>query len=162
MVRARGGRDSLRCLTLPDPYTPRTPLPTLKISFPIYLMFNSQRRIEIKSGKPPVNILPHMRVTKSMLRKLPHIIKDNPIRTALHYKDLKDRGLTVSEIAGNVGVTRIRIYQCLKLLTLDKRIIDYFLNLKDGKVLLYWTERRLRKLFVLGKDEQWGAVAALK
>ncbi len=97
-----------------------------------------------------------------MLRKLPHIIKDNPIKKAMEYKELINRGLTVSEIAGNVGVTRIRIYQYLKLLTLDERITDYFLNLKNGKVLLYWTERRLRNLLTLKTAEQWEAFTAFK
>ncbi|MCK5606169.1 hypothetical protein KAR91_29995 [Candidatus Pacearchaeota archaeon] len=113
-----------------------------------------KRKQEIIVGIPPVPLGDTNRLTKAQLRKKPDVIKDNPIRIALEFKGFRNRGLLISEIAGNRGISRVRVYQYLKLLTLDQRVIDYFLNLKDGRPLLYWTERRLRNLFKLKKDEQ--------
>ena len=117
-----------------------------------------KRKQKIIVGIPPVPLGDTNRLTKAQLRKKPDVIKDNPIRIALEFKDFRNRGLLISEIAGNRDISRVRVHQYLKLLTLDQRVIDYFLNLKDGKPLLSWTERRLRRLLNMDKSEQWRPV----
>ncbi len=121
-----------------------------------------KRKQEIIVGVPPVPLGDTNRLTKAQLRRKPDVIKDNPIRIALKFKDFRNRGLLISEIAGNRGISRVRVYQYLKLLTLDQRVIDYFLNLKDGRPLLYWTERRLRRLLKLEKNKQFWEVEKRK
>ena len=52
------------------------------------------------------------------------------IRARFPFELTEAQNRAVSEIAGNYGISRVRVYQYLKLLTLDQKIIDYFLNLK--------------------------------
>ena len=145
---------------LPTPNFRRTALVAI-VTFPIYFMFQ-EGKLRIIAGIPPVPLGETNCLTQALLRKKPDLIKDNPIRIALEYKELLNRGLLVSEIAGNYGISRVRVYQYLKLLTLDQRVINYFLNLKDAKVLPYWTERRLRGLLAIENNKHWEYFNAIR
>jgi len=61
----------------------------------------------------------------------------------------------MSAVAREFRVTRVRVWQMLNLLNLDKRIIEYLTDLTDPKEINYWTERKLRKLVKIPADHQF-------
>lgn len=92
-----------------------------------------------------------------MLRQnKPIIAKTSPIETALEYAKVYAEPSIVSklQVAQRFGVSRARVCQIMKLLQLDKRIIEYLLNIKDAKEKNYWTERRLRKIATLKEEDE--------
>ena len=125
---------------------------------PIHIRFNSQRRLQIVEGDAPYKISTKGRITKLILKRFgEQKSKPNVIKTALEYdkvyKSLPNP--TLSQVAKHFGVTRVRVWQMLNLLKLDKRIIDYLLNISDPKENNFWTERRLRTLLRLEKEKQY-------
>lgn len=42
----------------------------------------------------------------------------------------------------------------LNLLNLDKRIIEYLLNIKDAKERNFWTERKLRQVAIIKEQNE--------
>lgn len=116
------------------------------------------KKLRIMEGKIPYGIKTDKRITRQLLRQnKPVVVKPSPIETALEYAKVYAEPSIVSklQVAQRFGVTRARVCQMMNLLNLDKRIIEYLLNIKDTKEKNYWTERRLRKIAtVKGVDEQ--------
>ena len=72
----------------------------------------------------------------------------NPIKQALHYRELIDQGQFVSQqdLADILGVARSNISHFLALSRLDEEARSYILQLDDGDVRLkLLNERRLRR-----------------
>lgn len=117
----------------------------MKLSFPIYIKFNSRRQLEIVNDLAPYGIRTQKRITEYLLKShKPVQCKPNAIKIALKYQRLKDEGMTVVDIARQYGISRVRVHQFLKLLNLDKDFVQMLANTDDPKVINHWTERRLR------------------
>ncbi|MDE2223374.1 MAG: hypothetical protein KGK03_09950, partial [Candidatus Omnitrophica bacterium] len=112
------------------------------IHFPIYLIYNSNRGLDISEGEAPYKISTD-RITKLLLKQAgPQKVKPNVIKIALEYdkvyKSLPNP--TLSKVAKYFAVNRVRVWQMLNLLKLDQRIIDYLTNIIDPKENNFWTE----------------------
>ena len=62
---------------------------------------------------------------------------------------------TMEKVGQQLGVSRVRIHQMLKLLKLDQRIIDFIQNIKNPRQSNFWNEHRLRNIAVLPKEKQY-------
>ena len=124
---------------------------------PIYFIFNKDKRLEIREGKSPYGISTDKRITRRLLKDhRPVICKPNPIVTALKYQKIYNQTeyQSMEKVAREFDISRVRIHQMLNLLKLDQRIIDYLTNITDPKKNNFWTERKLRPLLRLGKEQQ--------
>lgn len=123
---------------------------------PIHLIFNGNRALDIIEGKAPYGISTTERLTKPLLRRYrPVICKPNPIKTALKYKQLYEQAGSMTAVANELGVSRVRIHQMLNLLNLDQQIIEHVARLTSVKDINYWTERKLRNLLKLSEKTQY-------
>ena len=124
---------------------------------PIYIQFDSDRRLQIVEGDAPYKISTNERITKLILKRFgEQKSKPNVIKTALEYdkvyKSLPNP--TLSQVAKHFGVTRVRVWQMLNLLKLNQRIVEYLTNITEPKENNFWTERRLRPLLCLSREDQ--------
>jgi len=142
---------------LPDRCTQRTGI-SIKLHMPIHVKFDSSRQLQIIEGNAPYKISTTGRITKLILKQFgPQKIKPNPIKIAKEY-ELVYKALpspSMANVAKQFGVTRVRVWQMLNLLKLDSRIIDHLENITDPKVNNFWTERKLRPLLGLSKENQF-------
>ncbi len=141
---------------LPDQCTQRTQN-RLTIHFPIHIIFNRHKGLDIIEGDAPYKISTNDRITKTLLRRFaPVRCKPNPIRIAQKYKQIYNRlsPPTMTQVAKEFGISRVRVCQMLNLLKLDQQIIDYLSNITDPKENNFWTERKLRRLLRIEKKEQ--------
>ncbi len=125
---------------------------------PIHILTGIRGRIDIIEGEAPYQISTNERITKTLLKRhKPIKVKPNPIQTALKYDKLY-RGLSnpsLTEVGKHFGISRVRVCQMLKLLKLDKRIVDYVANITDPKQNNFWSERKLRTLINHKINEQY-------
>lgn len=125
---------------------------------PVHVRFNSQRQVEIVESEAPYKISTDERITKTILKQhQPIKLKPNPIQTALNYAKLYE-GLanpSLAEVAKHFGVSRVRVYQMLNLLKLDKRIVDYVVNINNPRENNFWSERKLRPILSYDSSEQF-------
>ena len=89
-----------------------------------------------------------------MQRFQPVRSKPHPINIALKYEQRYKQYNSMRIVAQEFCITRVRVWQMLNLLKLDKKIIDYLLKLTDPKEINFWTERKLRPLLRLAKEDQ--------
>jgi len=61
----------------------------------------------------------------------------------------------MAKVGEHFGISRVRICQMLNLLKLDKRIVDYVVNITDPRENNYWTERKLRSLVNIEQHQQF-------
>jgi len=61
-----------------------------------------------------------------------------------------------AKLAQREGVSRARVSQILNLLKLAPEIKDYLRNTQDGRILRFFTERRLRRIATLQNWEAQG------
>jgi hypothetical protein len=140
---------------LPVPETERT-IASAAVKFPIYLQFIRQK-LCIVFGEPPYNIKTDKRITKRLLKEAkPTVCKLSPLAEAMKYAEVLKEPSIVSktQIAKMFGVSRARVCQMLNLLDLDYSIVNYLCTTKNSKEGNYFTERRLRPLTCLPKQEQ--------
>lgn len=81
----------------------------------------------------------------------------SPLIEAMRYQRLLDRDpymKTQADIARELGITRARVSQVMKLLSLAPKIQNVLLNMDDQKAIRYFSERRLRKLLTITKPTQ--------
>lgn len=57
-----------------------------------------------------------------------------------------DNTLTLSKIAGNMGISRARVTQIMNLLKLPKEIISHVASVSDKKECRLFCERNLRQI----------------
>jgi len=123
---------------------------------PIYFIFNKDKRLQIVEGKAPYGISTDKRITRRLLKEhKPVVCKLNPLITALKYHQLYQQTGSMTDVAQQFGVTRVRVHQMLNLLKLDQRIIDYIQNIDNPRQSNFWSEHRLRKIATLPKDKQY-------
>ena len=125
------------------------------------MAYNERREVSIVEGHAPYGISTEERINKKILKSYtPQKPKLNPIKTALRYQDVYQSlpSPSMKKAAGILGVSRVRVYQMLNLLKLDKAIINYLLKDKTGE---YYTERQLRDLLYLPIDEQFKEIEKL-
>ena len=74
--------------------------------------------------------------------------KPNVVQQALHYADILARNpeLTKAQLARELGVSRIRVYQALNILKLSPAILRFILAHDTPESRAVLTERRLRSL----------------
>jgi len=143
---------------LPDTVIKRTPK-VLTIHVPIYFIFNKDKHLDIREGKPPYGISTDKRITSRLLKEhRPVVCKPNPIMTALKYQRIYNETAyqSMEKVAQEFGISRVRIHQMLNLLKLDQRIIDYIIDITNPRQNNFWTERRLRGISLLSKEKQYG------
>ena len=146
---------------LPDQCCQRTQN-RLNIHFPIHIIFNRYKALDIVEGKAPYKISTNDRITKTLLQRFKPIkCKPHPINIALKYEILYKQYNSMTAVAKEFCVTRVRICQMLNLLKLDKKIIEYLVSLTNQKEINYWTERKLRKLVNIPKNNQFDAFQEL-
>lgn len=84
--------------------------------------------------------------------------RENPIQTGFRYLKVFEQNSVTSyaKAAQILGVSRIRVYQMVSLVTkLPREITDYVLQQPDDQCAQrHFTERRLRPLTVLKSDEE--------
>jgi len=81
-----------------------------------------------------------------------HLNRENPILTGLRYlKVFEQESVTSYAKAAQVlGVSRVRVYQVMSLVTkLAPEITDFLISNEDPAILRHFTERRLRPLTTL-------------
>ena len=80
--------------------------------------------------------------------------KTNPVLRALKLKEILDskKAKSKSELANEMGLSRVRITQIMNLLKLQPKIIQKISSIKDPLVFNFLTERRLRSLIKI-KDK---------
>ncbi len=125
---------------------------------PIHIRYDSDRRLQIVEGDAPYKISTNERITKLILKRFgEQKSKPSVIKTALEYEKVYKSlaNPTLSQVAKHFGVTRVRVWQMLNLLKLDQRIIYYLTNISDPKENNFWTERKLRPLLRLDKEDQF-------
>jgi hypothetical protein len=78
------------------------------------------------------------------------------IQRAQHWQQILDETpwLTKLQIAENEGINRTSVYLHLGLLKLQQEILDIICELKEPADQNYFTERRLRPLLSLCREEQ--------
>jgi len=112
--------------------------------------------LDIIEGTAPYGISTGERITKALLKQFkPVICKPNPIKTALKYQRFYEQLGSMSAVAKELDVSRVRVHQMLNLLKIDKRVVEHLKNSKDQKEINYWTERKLRNLLQHPKDKQY-------
>jgi hypothetical protein len=68
------------------------------------------------------------------------------IHKAIRWKKMLDDGAvrSMSEIAGNEGLTRARVAQIMNLLKLPAEVKEFLVGLDDSREIMKYSERRLR------------------
>ena len=103
----------------------------LTLHFPIHIIFNRFKGLDIIEGEAPYKISTDNRITKTILQRFkPVLCKPNPIKLAQKYQTIYEQSETrsINSVAEQFGISRIRVYQLMSLLKLDKRIISYLLS----------------------------------
>ena len=75
----------------------------------------------------------------------------NPVQIALGWKQMlaEDEALTMSKIAGNVGISRTRVTQIMNLLYLPEEVVAYVSSLTAKEDLRHFSERTLRRILTM-------------
>jgi len=99
------------------------------------------RKTYIKIGKPPVE--------KAK-------IYESPIVKTKRYQNLLNDPLinNQSDIARNLGITRVRVSQVMFLLKLAPEIQKTLLGFEDQKMIKFFSEYRLRPLMTVNNPKQ--------
>jgi hypothetical protein len=139
-------------LWLPGPTSQRT-ISVAKHRFPIYLAY-SGRGIGIFIGIAPIEPDERGIISSRRLKaKKQHDGWENPLKLAFYYRDTMEKGRTMAEIAGMLGVTKTRVIQIMNLLKLHPEIQDYLNNTKRSLDTRLLTERRLRDIVAVQNSE---------
>lgn len=111
----------------------------------------------IITGQPPYGIKTTERITrKIILEAKPKVRKLSPLDQALKYAQVLNEPSVVSktQVAMRFGVSRARVFQVLKLLELDCSIIQHLRSIEDIDEHNFFTERRLRRIAIIGEKEK--------
>jgi ribosome-binding protein aMBF1 (putative translation factor) len=139
---------------LPDRNTQQTFSNVITEYIPYYYVWRNKRQA-LEFGEKPSSLPQRKVVTLRDLRK--DRIREsyvNPIERAREYlKMMQTEGLTQSQLAPKLGVSRVRVTQLLNLLKLNPRIQEEVLLRENG-----FTERHLRPLTHLQDHAQQSLV----
>jgi hypothetical protein len=99
---------------------------------------------------------------RSKKRKPPRFYR-NPLPLAQAWQKALERGdySSAVDLAHNLGVSRARVSQLLRLLQLSPEVIKTIVALGDPQPALMVTERRLRPLIGLAATEQMQKIKAM-
>lgn len=95
----------------------------------------------------PVSCIDDLKA-ESIINSKPAKNIEHPIHLALKWKDdlRKNNLLTMTKMAVKHGCSRARVTQIMNLLKLDKNIQELLQKLSDPRDILFFSERRLRRL----------------
>jgi len=143
---------------LPDRSKCSTSAPkTLWEVMPVYTRCYEKRRCLVRGKKPKALADANSITARQWKMYQTHLHRKSPVLTGLRYLKLFEQESVTSyaKAAAIVGVSRIRVYQLVSLVTkLSPRIIDYLVKHNDDpKIRRHFTERRLRPLIKLSSHE---------
>jgi len=101
---------------------------------------NKKRYLRI--GSPPEN---------------PLKVYETPLKEAYRYRRLIENDPfinTQADIAREFGITRARVSQVMKLLSLAPKIQETLLTINNPKIIKHFSEHRLRQLLTINKPTQ--------